>query len=115
MNDKRKITNGRPLLCIVVVLMLLALTTPVAAKFSTSFSQCADDTYPPGNVLLNYASDKSNSVYYEGMSLPQRLIFTDIPVTTDNKHSLKIETDCTKAGIHAYDFIVSAIRGMFRQ
>lgn len=49
----------------------------------------------------------NHSIYYEGMSVPQRIIFTGIPSTTYDIHVLTFEHDATKADVHAFDFLTS--------
>ncbi len=45
----------------------------------------------------------SNSIYFEGMSNPQRVVFTNIPSGTS--HTMTFSHQWTKGGIHAYDFL----------
>ena len=84
---------------------------PPVAFFNVSvdFRQSAnnDGLGLGSNHWLNSIVQSSNSVYYEGMSNFQRAIFTDVPATTGNNHSLTFEHDATKGGIHAYDFLTS--------
>ena len=108
---KRKVSNGKYLLIsLAVILMLLALALPVSAakpeeQFTKTFVQCADDTYPPGTCTwINGIIQSSNSEYYEGMSVPQKAMFTGISATSGNVHTLKFDMDNTKAGTHSYDF-----------
>jgi hypothetical protein len=49
----------------------------------------------------------SNSQYFEGMSVPQQAVFTDIAPTAGNSHTLTFEVDFTKAGGHGYDWLTS--------
>ena len=56
---------------------------------------------------INSILQQSNSRYYEGMSVPQRIIFTNIPSTSGNVHTLTLAHMFTKGGIHAYDFLTA--------
>ena len=49
----------------------------------------------------------ANSNYFEGMSVPQRTIFTGIEPTGGDEHTLTFTTDATKGGVHAYDWLTS--------
>src|SRR5262249_52660843 len=61
-----------------------------------------------GNIhWINSIVQASNSRYFEGMSNFQRTIFTGVPATTGNVHTLSFSHQFTKAGIHAYDFLTS--------
>ncbi|MFE3845550.1 hypothetical protein ACFL1L_01645, partial [Thermoplasmatota archaeon] len=53
----------------------------------------------------------SNSIYKEGMSVPQRLILYDIDSTTGNIHDLTFNHQATKGGIHSYDFLTAWNQG----
>ena len=61
-----------------------------AQSFGKDFRQGAnkDNPYPLGTLhWINSILQNSNSVYAEGMSTPQRVIFTNLPnCNTDNKH-----------------------------
>jgi len=54
---------------------------------------------------------KSNSYYYEGMSVNQRIIFTDIASTPGDVHTLTFSHEATKGGIHAYDWLTAWDQG----
>src|SRR5690606_21600245 len=49
----------------------------------------------------------NNSVYYEGMSVPQRTIITSIPATNGDVHTLTFAHQFNKGGTKAYDFLTS--------
>ncbi len=62
----------------------------------------------PGDVKwINSIIQKANSVYFEGMSVPQRTVFTGIESTNDNTHTLTFDHQATKNGNHAYDWLTS--------
>jgi hypothetical protein len=50
---------------------------------------------------------QTNSNYREGMSVPQRTLFTNIPATSGNVHTLLFSHQATKGGIHAYSHLTS--------
>src|ERR1043166_4327906 len=60
---------------------------------------------------INGVLQGSKSKYYEGMSVPQRILMQGIqPVsgaTNPNSHVLLLKVLATKAGVHAYDFLTS--------
>jgi hypothetical protein len=84
-----------------------ATTTFSAAVAGIDFRQYATltDTWI-GSIL-----QQSNSQYYEGMSVPQRIAFVDIDSTTDNVHNLTLSHQATKGGIHAYDWLTAWNQG----
>lgn len=53
----------------------------------------------------------AKSTYYEGISVPQRVIFVDIASTTGDVHSLDFSHQATKGGIHAYDWLTAWNQG----
>ena len=46
-------------------------------------------------------------MYFEGISVPQRLVFDNISATTGDAHTLTFNHQANKGGIHAYDFLTS--------
>ena len=86
----------------------LTRTTFTDAPLGTDFKQCANGT--DGSNSCNWIGSilqQNNSTYYEGMTVPERLLFTNIPVTTGNIHTLTLSHQVNKATAHAYDFITS--------
>ncbi|MDX9760229.1 MAG: hypothetical protein RBU27_13800, partial [Bacteroidota bacterium] len=96
-----------------LVLLLLAVTlTPaaVAQRLSVDFRQAANkhNRVPAGEVYwINSIVQRSNSIYTEGMSVPQRLMLVGIPVRPGNNHLLTFSHQATKSGKHAYDYLTS--------
>ena len=86
----------------------LARTTFTDA-IPVDFKQCANNNGTAGicdwigSILQN-----SNSVYFEGMSVPQRILYRGIP---NGSHTITFNYSYTKAGIHAYDFLTSLNQG----
>jgi hypothetical protein len=83
-------------------------TTTFTDNVQTDFRQCANhdptlgDCHWIGSILNNNDSD-----YFEGMSVPQRILLDQVDATTGNVHTLTFEHDATKGGVHAYDFLTS--------
>ncbi len=97
-------------LCIgVAVVPLAALVQPAYAGFATvSFTQCANgDTGGSDCQWVNGILIPNNSEYFEGMSTPQRTLFTGIDATVGDAHVFTFDQDATKGGVHAYDFLTS--------
>ena len=64
------------------MMLPVAIPTPVeAGSVSVDFKQFAND---PPQKWIGSILQENNSEYYEGMSVPQRTIFVDIPLTTGN-------------------------------
>ncbi len=95
------------------VLPLLVLTwgsASFAQPLSVDFRQAAnnDKVLSLGNVQwTNGALQRNNSAYYEGMSVPQRIMLMNIKSTPGNQHTLTFEHAAAKNGVHAYDFLTS--------
>lgn len=97
---------------LLVAASLLLLSVSAQAQKTgfggTSFSQFANE--PGKEQWLFGILNPNNSEYFEGTSTPQRLLLKDIPrvkSVTGDKHSLYFRVLATKAGINAYDFLVS--------
>ena len=90
-----------------LVLGLTLLITGVAlAAVGSDFSQCSNNNPTLGECKwINGIVQASNSLYVEGMSNPQRLIFDVIQSGTT--HTIGFSHQFTKGGLHAYDFITS--------
>src|SRR6266540_2399792 len=90
----------------------LATTTFTDAPMNTDFRQGANDdsgySPPLGNIhWIGSILQQSNSVYTEGMLVPQRTLFNNVPSTTGDVHKLHFAHLATKSGIHAYDWLGS--------
>jgi len=93
-------------------MLLLFLTSPLvlAQQVSVDFKQAAnnDKRYQLGNVRwIQSVLQRNNSMYFEGMSVPQRIMLDNIPKTAGNQHALTFSHLATKNGIHAYDYLTS--------
>ena len=90
--------------------MLIFFTAGTALSQSVDFKQAAnnDSPYLLGDVhWITSILQASDSVYYEGMSVAQRVMFVSIPATTGNVHTLTLRHQATKGGKHAYDYMTS--------
>ncbi|HZM00174.1 MAG TPA: hypothetical protein VFD43_07985, partial [Planctomycetota bacterium] len=76
---------------------------------STDFFQAANLGPPVGEIdWIGSILQQNNSIYAEGMSVPQRLVFLEIDPTAGNVHTLTFSHQATKGGdVHAYDFLTS--------
>ena len=90
---------------------LVAPAAVIAGSKVTDFRQASNNfgqNPVPGDVeWINSIIQSSNSVYFEGMSVPQRTVFTGIDAETGDIHTLTFDHQNTKAGIHAYDWLTS--------
>jgi hypothetical protein len=72
------------------------------------FKQASNKNPTQGNVIwITSILQQTNSQYYEGMSTPQRIVFTKIPKTPGNVHTLTFLHQANKSTFHAYDFLTS--------
>ena len=91
-------------------LFLGCIGVTVSQPLSVDFKQAANNHSPNalGEVYwINSIVQHNNSAYYEGMSVPQRLMFTNVPATNMNMHTLRFTHQASKNGKHAYDFLTS--------
>jgi uncharacterized repeat protein (TIGR01451 family) len=110
------LTRGVWLLTALVVAALFAFMPSAAfgANPSANLDQCANGQAPsPSNNGCNGAPDTdwvngnlgaSKAVYFEGDSIPYRLTFDNLSLSS---HTVTIEWDTTKSGTHALDYITS--------
>ena len=87
-----------------------AVLPPAHAAIGADFMQCSNDNPPDvlGNCFwINGILQPNNSQYQEGMSVPQRVLLTEIPSTPGDVHTLVFSHDATKGGVHAYDWLTS--------
>src|SRR5437867_6904441 len=91
--------------------ILLFAAFSVSSTFAgVDFRQSAnnDPAFGLGNLhWINSILQRNNSVYFEGMSVLQRVLLTSIPTTAGNHHSLLFRHQFTKGQVHAYDFLLS--------
>ncbi|PLX33513.1 MAG: hypothetical protein C0600_00335 [Ignavibacteria bacterium] len=99
-----------PFAPVIIFLLLSTVFTANAQPLRVDFRQAANDDsqFTLGEVRWRQSIlQQNNSVYYEGMSVPQRIFFTNIASTRGNEHSLTFSHKATKSGRHAYDFLTS--------
>jgi len=82
------------------------------AAVPVDFRQAAntDGGYLLGDAhWINSILQSSNSIYAEGVSVPQRLMIVDIPATVGDVHTLTFRHQAAKASAsaHAYDYLTS--------
>ncbi len=95
---------------ITAFLLLILLAQPVAANVGVAFQQCSNNNHQALGTCdwINSILQDHNSVYFEGMSTPQRVVLTDIAPVTGNTHSLGFHMEASKgADTHAYDYPTS--------
>src|SRR5258706_3294542 len=106
-----KPTRRRALVASIIFLLLglySARPIPALANISSDFRQCANMDSSLGDChWINSVLQGSKSKYIEGMSVPQRLILTDISGASGTTHTLHFHVDATKGGLHAYDWLTS--------
>jgi hypothetical protein len=101
------------MLVFLTAFFVLGFAASASGAVSVDFRQSANNETNGaitglGNIhWIGSIVQSSNSVYYEGMGNLQRTVFTEIPATTGDVHTLTFRHQATKAGIHAYDFLTS--------
>ena len=73
---------------------------------TTNFEQCSNDngSTPAGQCeWIGSIVQQSNSIMFEDMQLPQRLIYTGID--TNGDHTIGFSYEYSKGGIHAFDWV----------
>ena len=92
---------------------LTASTSFTDANPSANLDQCANDPAPSPSTdgcsasasdWVNGALGASKSVYFEGDSIPYRLLLDNLSIA---QHKVIIEWDTTKSGAHAIDYITT--------
>ncbi|OGM16265.1 hypothetical protein A2V55_00730 [Candidatus Woesebacteria bacterium RBG_19FT_COMBO_37_29] len=91
---------------------VVSTTNFTDTTLKTDFKQCANQDPTLGSChWIVSALQNNNSEYGEGMSVPQRLLFTDIPTSSGDIHTLTFKHQATKGGVHAYDFLTAYNQG----
>src|SRR5436190_3305041 len=89
---------------------LIALPHDLSAGTVVDFRQAANNDASFGLQNIHWITSiiqDNNSMYFEGMSVRQRLLITGLPSTSGNHHSLLFRHQFSKANVHAYDFLAS--------
>ncbi len=82
----------------------LFFTKPASAdSVAVDFKQCANK---PSGICdwIGSILQSSNSIFSEGMSVPQRILYRNV---SSGEHTISFKYSYTKGGIHAYDFITT--------
>ena len=74
---------------------------------SVDFRQYANDL----DLWIYSILQSGKSTYYEGMSVPQRIVFVDVASTSGDVHTLTLSHEATKGGTHAYDWLTGWNQG----
>ncbi|PLX31728.1 MAG: hypothetical protein C0600_04840, partial [Ignavibacteria bacterium] len=93
-----------------LLLILGSTTLAMSQQLSIDFRQAANKArqYQPGDVRwVQSVLQQNNALYFEGMSVPQRVMFTGIRSTNGNNHTFTFSHKATKGGKHAYDYLTS--------
>lgn len=81
--------------------------TSFTDSIQTDFSQCSNKNPTLGNCnWIGSVLQSHNSQYFEGMTVPQRVLFRDAKIV-DGTHHITFTYEYTKGGIHAYDFLTT--------
>lgn len=84
------------------------LSTASVRAQSNDFTQALNAKPQPGDISwINGIVNATHSEFYEGMSLPQRVLFDEILATSNGCHELEFNILAVKGGHHAFDFITS--------
>src|SRR5690349_21584552 len=80
-----------------------------ASTFDTiDFQQASNQGHPTVPISwINGILNPNNSDYFEGIGVPQRVLFTGIVPTPGDTHALTLRHQALKGGVHAYDFLMS--------
>lgn len=96
-------------------------TTFTDANPSANLDQCANDQFPSpssdgcdtdASQWVNGNLGASKSVYFEGDSIPYRMVFDNLSTGAGNPHKVTIEWDTTKSDKHAIDYLTSFNRSV---
>ncbi len=93
-----------------LLLLVVVTMTAVSQPLRIDFKQAAnnDNSSAQGEVVwVQSILQQNNSLYYEGMSVPQRIVLTNVASTQGDIHTLTFSHKATKNGKHAYDFLTS--------
>src|SRR5712692_3641236 len=111
--ESPRATRGTAFLVAGLLMLGLGLAPRAEGNVGTDFKQGANNETNGavtglGNIhWISSIVQSSNSKYFEGMAVPQRIILFGLPSSTGNVYHLNIRHQSTKSGIHAYDFVTS--------
>ncbi len=96
-------------LCKMLVLFVFVLMGMSSVTAQNDFRQAANNYGPPlGEIKwINSIVQQNNAKYYEGTSVPQRIVFLNVAATGGNNHNITMSHQGIKASnnSHAYDFM----------
>lgn len=94
-----------------VVGLCVLLTTSVYAANSVDFTQCANNNINGVSTgpcdFIGGNSQQTKAAWWDGMAVPQRVIWNNIAPTTGDIHNFGFGTEWTNGSRHSYDFLVS--------
>jgi len=95
--------------CLALSLLPARAEEAIIAPLGSDFRQAANEDPILGDIVwTNAIVQQNNSRYVEGVSVPQRILFVNIPPTVGNVHVLNLNHQANKgATIHAYDYLTS--------
>ena len=95
---------------IILLFIFCCAVTAQSQPMRIDFRQAANDDSPYSTGEVHWIQSilqQNNAVYYEGMSVPQRIVLMNVPATQGNVHKLTFSHRATKNGRHAYDYLTS--------
>jgi len=91
-----------------VLIAFTAATNVSAQSLSIDFKQAANDEPTPGKIeWVNGIVNSNNSIYYEGMAVPQRIILDGLVAGQPRTIIIRHQTLKSAKSAHAYDFLTS--------
>ena len=97
--------------CLALFLLTFFFSLQLSAQFATvDFHQVENDKSRAKTYDINWVNGILNFThtdYFEGMGVPQRVVFTGIRSKPGDVHTLTFQYLAEKSGAHAYDFPIS--------
>src|SRR5262245_33027926 len=88
---------------ILLMACLISMTVqsvPAAGFATVDFQQAANENHPTDALqFLQGILNPNNSDYFEGVGVPQRIVFTGIQATSGDAHVLNLHHQAVKGGI----------------
>jgi hypothetical protein len=112
--DSKLLCSAKTFLTLLFVTLILSLNSLAQGYSTIDFHQAQNDKNGAKNYQIEWLNGILNAThtdYYEGLSVPQRIIVTGIlpnaANTNPNVHSLRFKILSEKGGKHTYDFPTS--------
>ena len=100
---KRTITK-----ILLAFMLILTGFAGFAQQVSVNFDQSSNNQLsPPGSVKWVNGNLGKNSIYYEGMAVPQRIILGNLTPNTDYVLDIRLQATKDAKMAHAFDFMTS--------